>query len=168
VVAVAARDEERAKEYAKKHSIPIVHKSYEALLEDPNIDAVYIGLPNSLHCRWTVAALEAGKHVLCEKPFANNEDEAQRMAIAAQRANRLVVEAFHNLYHPMAARVKVLASAALGAWRRGAGRGAAPSAHPRRFARAEPHRRGDEGRCQERGHQLLLPCLPRLRHSLQL
>jgi predicted dehydrogenase len=74
--------------------------------------------------------------VLCEKPFANNEDEAQRMAIAAQRANRLVVEAFHNLYHPMAARVKVLASAALGAWRRGAQRGAKRSPPALRARRA--------------------------------
>jgi predicted dehydrogenase len=69
VLAVAARDSARAAEFAQKHVIPKVHASYEALLADPEIDAVYNPLPNGLHGRWTIAALEAGKHVLCEKPF---------------------------------------------------------------------------------------------------
>src|SRR5262245_13087654 len=71
IAAVAARDAERAARFATRHGIPRVHGSYQALLDDPEIDAVYIPLPNGLHCEWSVRALESGKHVLCEKPMAS-------------------------------------------------------------------------------------------------
>jgi predicted dehydrogenase len=103
--AVAARDPARAESFASKHGIPRVHKSYDALLADPEIDAVYNPLPNSLHCEWTLRALAAGKHVLCEKPLASNADEAQRMATAAEHAVRVLIEAFHWRHHPLASRM---------------------------------------------------------------
>jgi predicted dehydrogenase len=103
--AVAARDPERATAYAKKYRIPRVHRSYEELLADPEIDAVYNPLPNSHHCEWTVKALAAGKHVLCEKPFCSNADEAKTMAEAAHQHGRVLMEAFHYRFHPLAARM---------------------------------------------------------------
>jgi predicted dehydrogenase len=115
VVAVAARDPARARAFAARHGIPRVCESYAALLDDPEIDAVYNPLPNALHCAWTIRALEAGKHVLCEKPIASNADEAQQMAEAAERTGRILFEAFHWRYHPLAARMKaILASGELG------------------------------------------------------
>jgi predicted dehydrogenase len=105
VDAVAARDVARAQAFADRHRIPRVHRSYEALIEDPELDALYNPLPNGLHCEWTVRALEAGLHVLCEKPIAANEAEAQRMADAAAANGRVLVEAFHWRYHPLAARI---------------------------------------------------------------
>jgi predicted dehydrogenase len=105
VTAIAARDPARARAFAAKHRIPRVHASYEALLADPEIDAVFNPLPNGLHCTWTLRALEAGKHVLCEKPFAANASEAQAMAAGARRAKRILMEAFHYRYHPLAARM---------------------------------------------------------------
>ena len=87
VEAVAARDPVRAAGYATRHRIPRVADSYEAIITDPDIDAVYVPLPNSLHAEWTMAALAAGKHVLCEKPFTSNADEAAVVAGAA-RAER--------------------------------------------------------------------------------
>ncbi len=102
VVAVAARDEARAAAFAKKHGIPRVHSSYEALLADPEIDAIYNPLPNSLHAEWTIRALRAGKHVLCEKPLASNADEAQSMADAARVTGLVMMEAFHWRHHPLA------------------------------------------------------------------
>jgi predicted dehydrogenase len=106
VVAVAARDKSRAQSFAKKHSIPKVHDSYDDLLADPDIDAVYNPLPNSLHAEWTIKALEAGKHVLCEKPFTSNASEAEAVAAAADRTGLVVMEAFHYRYHPLAARMQ--------------------------------------------------------------
>lgn len=105
VVAVAARDGDRAAAYAKKHGIPASYGGYDALIEDPAIGAIYNPLPNSHHARWTIRALEAGKHVLCEKPIAANADEARAMADAARRAGRVLMEAFHWRYHPLAARM---------------------------------------------------------------
>ncbi|MDX1649278.1 MAG: Gfo/Idh/MocA family oxidoreductase [Myxococcota bacterium] len=105
VVAVAARDPDRARRFATRHGVPRVHGSYAALLADPEVDAVYNPLPNALHAEWTVRALEAGKHVLCEKPLASNAAEAARMADAARAAGRRLVEAFHWRYHPLAARM---------------------------------------------------------------
>jgi predicted dehydrogenase len=117
--AVAARDPERARAFAAKHHIPKVHDSYQALLADDGIDAVYNPLPNGLHGRWTRAALEAGKHVLCEKPFTANAAEAREVADAAARTELVVMEAFHWRYHPMAARMlEVIASGELGEVRR--------------------------------------------------
>jgi predicted dehydrogenase len=106
VSAVAARDPARARAFAARHGIPTVHESYEALLADPAIDAIYNPLPNSLHAPWTIRALRAGKHVLCEKPIASNADEAAEMAAAAREAGRTLVEAFHWRYHPLAARMR--------------------------------------------------------------
>jgi predicted dehydrogenase len=84
-------------------------------LADPDIDAVYNPLPNGLHCEWTLRALEAGKHVLCEKPMASNQEEAQRMADAAQRHGLVLAEAFHWRYHPLAQRLlSILESGELG------------------------------------------------------
>lgn len=105
VVAVAARDRARAEKYAAKHGIARVHRSYDELLADPEIDAVYNPLPNSLHAEWTIKALEAGKHVLCEKPFTSNATEAREVAAAASRTGLVLVEAFHWRYHPLAARI---------------------------------------------------------------
>lgn len=108
VVAVAARDRARAQAFATKQGIARVHDSYDALLADSNVDAIYNPLPNSLHCEWTIKALEAGKHVLCEKPIASNAEEAQKMADAAARTGRVLMEAFHYRYHPLAARMRAI------------------------------------------------------------
>ena len=105
VVAVAARDRGRAAEYARKHGIATVHGSYDELLADPNVDAVYNPLPNALHAPWTLAALKAGKHVLCEKPFTSNAAEAVTVAEAAEQSGLVVMEAFHYRYHPLAQRL---------------------------------------------------------------
>jgi predicted dehydrogenase len=107
---VAARDPSRAAAFAARHGIPRSAGSYEAVIDDPDIDAVYIPLPNSLHGRWTLAALDAGKHVLCEKPFTANAEEAATVAAAADKAatdsGLVVVEAFHYRYHPLAHRMR--------------------------------------------------------------
>jgi len=119
LVAVAARDPGRARAFAAKHRIPRAHESYEALLADPSVEAVYNPLPNGLHAEWTIRALRAGKHVLCEKPLASNAEEAERMAEVARETGRKLVEAFHWRYHPLAARMKaILASGAIGKPRR--------------------------------------------------
>jgi predicted dehydrogenase len=111
VVAVAARDPERARRFAARHGIPRVHARYEALLADPDLEAIYNPLPNALHARWTIAALEAGKHVLCEKPFAATVAEAEAMAAAAARTGHVLAEAFHYRYHPLFARLRAILSA---------------------------------------------------------
>ncbi|HEY4220963.1 MAG TPA: Gfo/Idh/MocA family oxidoreductase [Myxococcota bacterium] len=115
VVAVAARDRARAEKVARKHNIARVHASYDALLDDPDVDAVYIPLPNGLHAPWAIKALDQKKHVLCEKPLASNEAEARAMADAASKNARVLVEAFHWRFHPMAARmVAIVNSGELG------------------------------------------------------
>lgn len=115
VVAVAARDRARADEFASKWSIPIVHDTYEAVIADPEVDAIYNPLPNGLHAFWTIAALEAGKHVLCEKPLTSNTVQAREVAAAAARADRMLMEAFHYRYHPLMVRaVEVAQSGELG------------------------------------------------------
>jgi predicted dehydrogenase len=116
ITAVAARDRARAEEFARKQGIPRVLDSYAQLLDDPDIDAVYNPLPNGLHGYWTIAALRAGKHVLCEKPFTANADEA-RAVVEACNANPglVVMEAFHYQYHPFAKRlVEIVRSGELG------------------------------------------------------
>jgi len=105
VSAVAARDPGRARAFARKHGIARALPDYAALVADPELDAVYVALPNALHAEWSIRALEAGKHVLCEKPLASNAEEAERMAEAAARSGRLLVEAFHWRHHPLAARM---------------------------------------------------------------
>jgi len=115
VSAVAARDAARASEFAAKHGIAAAYGSYEELIADPEVDAVYIALPNGLHGRWTRAALDAGKHVLCEKPFTANAAEATDVAARAATSDRVVMEAFHYRYHPMALRIEeIIASGELG------------------------------------------------------
>ena len=118
VAAVAARDRTKAEAFARKHGIPTVHDSYEAMLADPSIDAIYNPLPNGLHGRWTIAALEAGKHVLCEKPFTANAEEAEAVAAVGARTGLTLMEAFHYRYHPLAARMaEIMASGELGTLR---------------------------------------------------
>lgn len=115
VTAVAARDPQRAQAFARRHGIPRVLDSYAALIADPQIDAIYNPLPNSHHAEWTIRALEAGKHVLCEKPLAANADEARRMADAAAASGRRLMEAFHWRYHPLATRLReIIDSGVLG------------------------------------------------------
>jgi predicted dehydrogenase len=115
VVAIAARDRARAEKFAAKHGIPTVVDDYASLLASPDIDAVYNPLPNGLHAQWTIAALEAGKHVLCEKPFTANTAEAEEVAAVAQRTGLVVMEAFHWRYHPLASRmVEIVRSGELG------------------------------------------------------
>ena len=104
VVALAARDAARAQGFAERHGIQRVHRGYEDLIADPELDAVYNPLPNSLHCDWSIRALDAGKHVLCEKPIASNAREARRMADAASANGRVLFEAFHWRYHGLAER----------------------------------------------------------------
>ncbi len=119
VAAVAARDVSRAQAFAAKHGIASVPDSYERLIADPGIDAVYNPLPNGLHGRWTRAALAAGKHVLCEKPFTANADEAREVAELAANSDRVVMEAFHYRYHPLTLRVEeIIASGELGTLKR--------------------------------------------------
>jgi predicted dehydrogenase len=119
VVAVAARDRAKAERFAARRKIPKVHDSYAALLDDPDVEAVYNPLPNGLHGYWTIAALEAGKHVLCEKPFTANAEEAEAVAAVADRTGLVVMEAFHWRYHPLAARLReILDSGQIGPVRR--------------------------------------------------
>lgn len=119
VAAVAARDMSRGEAFAAKNGIARVHGSYEALIADPDVDAIYNPLPNALHGRWTRAAIEAGKHVLCEKPFMANAVEAREIADLAAKSDRVVMEAFHYRYHPFAARVEqIIASGELGTLQR--------------------------------------------------
>jgi len=115
VAAVAARDRARAEAFASKQGIGRAYGSYAELLADPQLDAIYIPLPNSLHAEWSIRALEAGKHVLCEKPIASNASEAEQMAAVAARTGRLLVEGMHWRYHPLAARIReIIDSGVLG------------------------------------------------------
>ncbi len=100
LVAIASRDPDRARMLASQHSFERVAASYDAVLDDREVDAVYIPLINNLHLEWTLRALAAGKHVLCEKPLAMNAAEAEEMAAAAQRAGLHLMEAFMYRFHP--------------------------------------------------------------------
>jgi predicted dehydrogenase len=100
VVALASREANRAMFAAQQLGIPHSYGSYEALLRDPEVDAVYNPLPNHMHAEWTIAALEAGKHVLCEKPVGLSAAEARRMEEAARRAGKVLMEAFMYRLHP--------------------------------------------------------------------
>jgi predicted dehydrogenase len=116
VVAVAARDRARAEAFARKHDVPRVLETYTELVNDPDIDAVYNPLPNGLHGYWTMKAVRAGKHVLCEKPFTANADEARAVAeVVNANPGLVVMEAFHYQYHPFAKRlVEIVRSGELG------------------------------------------------------
>jgi D-xylose 1-dehydrogenase (NADP+, D-xylono-1,5-lactone-forming) len=100
LVAVASRRQRTAKSYAKRWEIPEVFGSYEALLESDTVDAVYIPLPNHLHAEWSIKAMQAGKHVLCEKPFATTLDEVDAMIAASRETGQVLMEAFMYLHHP--------------------------------------------------------------------
>src|SRR5262249_18466240 len=106
LVAVASRDASRAAEYARSWEIPRASGSYEELLADPEVDAVYISLPNGPHCEWSIRALEAGKHVLCEKPMSRRAAEVEEAFDAADRAGRLLMEAFMYRHNPQTKRLK--------------------------------------------------------------
>jgi predicted dehydrogenase len=115
VASVAARDPARARAFAAKHGIERIHDTYDALIEDGEIEAIYNPLPNGLHAEWSKRALEAGKAVLCEKPFTSNAAEAREVAAVAGRTGGVVVEAFHYRYHPLAARMlEIVESGELG------------------------------------------------------
>jgi predicted dehydrogenase len=115
VLAVASRDAERARRYAQSHGIERAYGSYDALLSDPEVEAVYISLPNSLHLEWSVRALRAGKHVLCEKPLGRSAAEVDAAFDVAQRQGRLLMEAFMYRHNPQTQRLAELAgSGAIG------------------------------------------------------
>jgi D-xylose 1-dehydrogenase (NADP+, D-xylono-1,5-lactone-forming) len=108
LVAVASRNERNAQEYASEWKIPRAHGSYEALLEDPDVEALYVSLPNSLHVEWSIRALEAGKHVLVEKPFDKRPERVEEAFDAAERAGRLLSEAFMFRHNPQTAKLTEL------------------------------------------------------------
>jgi predicted dehydrogenase len=115
LAAVASRSQERADAFAREWQIDRAHGSYEALLDDPEVEAVYIPLPNTLHVEWSVRALEAGKHVLCEKPISRHPNDVEAAFAAADRAGKLLSEAFMFRHHPQTARLtKLVAEGAIG------------------------------------------------------
>jgi predicted dehydrogenase len=108
LIAVASRDQRRAEDYARKWGIERAYGSYEALLEDGDVDAVYISLPNTMHCDWSIRALEAGKHVLCEKPLSRHPDEVEAAFDVAERTGRILSEAFMYRHNPQTRRLRAL------------------------------------------------------------
>jgi predicted dehydrogenase len=108
LLAVASRDRSRSQAAARQWSIPRAYGSYEELLADAEVDVVYIPLPNSLHFDWTIAAVRAGKHVLCEKPLALDVESVDRMSAEANAAGRVVSEAFMYRHHAQTLKVKAL------------------------------------------------------------
>src|SRR5881398_3300983 len=115
VIAVASRDQDRADAYAARHGIARAHGSYEALLEDPDVEAVYISLPNGLHCEWSIRALEAGKHVLCEKPMSRRAAEVEAVFDTAEAVDRFCMEAFMWRHNPQTRKLtELLADGAIG------------------------------------------------------
>ena len=110
-VAVGSRDLGRAEAFARDKGIVRAHGSYEELLADPEVDAIYNPLPNSLHVEWSIKALEAGKHVLCEKPMSRHPDEVDRAFDVAEREGRVLEEAFMWRHHPQVARTRELIAA---------------------------------------------------------
>jgi xylose dehydrogenase (NAD/NADP) len=115
VLAVASRSADDAERYAAEHGIARAYGGYDALLADPDVDAVYISLPNSLHIEWSIRALEAGKHVLCEKPLSRRADDVQRAFDVAEREGRLLMEAFMYRHNPQTHRLtELVAGGAVG------------------------------------------------------
>ena len=115
LVAVAARDRDRAEDFGHRHGVERVLGSYEELVNDPEVEAVYNPLANSLHAQWNLAAIAAGKHVLSEKPFASNAAQAREVCDAGKRAGVKVIDGFHYLYHPVTKRLhELVASGELG------------------------------------------------------
>jgi xylose dehydrogenase (NAD/NADP) len=105
LTAVASRDQARAEEYAKEWDIERAYGSYEALLDDPDVDAVYISLPNTMHREWSIRSVEAGKHVICEKPFSKRPEDVEASFDAAEAAGRLLTEAFMYRHNPQTAKL---------------------------------------------------------------
>ncbi len=115
LVALASRDGERARAAGAKHGVPRVHAGYESLVDDPEIDIIVNALHNGLHCEWTVRALKAGKHVLCEKPLACSSAEVERMFAAAHANERWLMEGFMHRFHPQMVEAKrIVTSGAIG------------------------------------------------------
>jgi predicted dehydrogenase len=115
LVAVASRNQARAEAYAGEWDIPRAYGSYEALLEDPDVDAVYISLPNTMHREWSIRSLEAGKHVICEKPFSSRASDVEDAFDAAERTGRLLTEAFMYRHNPQTAKlVELVRDGAIG------------------------------------------------------
>jgi predicted dehydrogenase len=111
LVAVASRDAERARAAGVKHGVPHAHAGYASLVDDPDVDIVVNALHNGLHCEWTVRALNAGKHVLCEKPLACSSDEVEQMFAAAHANERWLMEGFMNRFHPQMVEAKRIVTA---------------------------------------------------------
>ncbi len=105
LIAVASRERGRAEAYARTWGIERAYGSYDALLEDPDVEAVYISLPNTLHCEWSIRAVEAGKHVICEKPLTRHPADVEHAFDAAERAGRLLTEAFMYRHNPQTKRL---------------------------------------------------------------
>ena len=115
LVAVAARDRTRAEAFAAARGIAKVHDTYDGVIADPDVDLVYNALVNSLHARWSIAALQAGKHVLCEKPLTSNAEQARAVRAAARASSGRIAEGFHYLHHPVNLRLReLITSGALG------------------------------------------------------
>jgi predicted dehydrogenase len=115
LIAVASREQPRADAYAREWGIERAYGSYEALLDDQDVEAVYISLPNTLHCEWSIRAVEAGKHVLCEKPLSRHPDDVAGAFDAAERAGRFLTEAFMYRHNPQTARLhELVADGAIG------------------------------------------------------
>jgi D-xylose 1-dehydrogenase (NADP+, D-xylono-1,5-lactone-forming) len=110
LIAVASRDKGRADDYAREWQIDRAYGSYDELLADPDVDAIYNPLPNTMHAEWSIKALDAGKHVLCEKPFSRHVDEVEASFDAAERNDRLLSEAFMFRHNPQTARLRELAA----------------------------------------------------------
>jgi xylose dehydrogenase (NAD/NADP) len=105
IVAVASREQARAESYAREWDIERAYGSYDSLLEDPDVDAVYIPLPNNMHREWSIRALESGKHVICEKPFSKRAEDVEAAFDAAEKAGRLLTEAFMYRHNPQTSRL---------------------------------------------------------------
>ncbi|MBV9804675.1 MAG: Gfo/Idh/MocA family oxidoreductase [Solirubrobacterales bacterium] len=115
IAAVGSRDRHKAEQYARENGIETAHGSYEALLADPDVEAVYIPLPNSLHAEWSVRALQSGKHVLCEKPLSRRAADVERAFDVAEQADRLLMEAFMFRHNPQTHRLsELIAEGAIG------------------------------------------------------
>lgn len=118
VIAVASRDAARAEAYARGRGIERAYGSYEDLLDDPDVEVVYISLPNSLHVEWSIRALEAGKHVLCEKPLSRRAADVERAFDVAEQSGRLLMEAFMYRHNPQTAKlVELVGAGAIGRFR---------------------------------------------------